>query len=130
MAEEPKENADWSEEAEAVLVATLSSIDELPNYTQQASVILNLFKHVALKEAVKSGKGNLKEELSRICGFMSLETFILPKRLEAIYDLEHGCSCRACRAVAMKNAGSYEVKATKAESKAAIEALIATLRGQ
>lgn len=135
----------WSDEAEAVYFATLSSLEELPDYPARANVLFNLLRHVIMAEA-------LSELLERGVAPTDNAVFVAMKLLgDKFADVvrqmpevtrqtirhEIGCGhCKECRAAKsyLKNSDFKVIYAAdtsqmKEESRTAVEQLIRTMMG-
>lgn len=133
----------WSEDSEAVLVAVVSQLGELPNYDYKMNVIVNALRSVMTQEALdqlKAVTGSQFVELQHLIIGLELlvKEFIdqfesMPKRVRDVIHSETGCgTCATC--VKAKRDAWADGKAIRLlqkddEAKAAIERLIATMTG-
>lgn len=145
MANTEGNEPNWSDEADAVYVATTASIDDLKNHSQKMNLLLNLVRYVTMTEVARTIQAETKGtdvhvfvEASILTEGMGhlLKEFIghlraMPRRMLAIMHAENGCGgCSACKeAKQQAYADGKVVFRPSSESQEAINAIINTITG-
>lgn len=107
---------DWGAEHEAVYVAVMSQLEELPEYHDRSFVVLNVIRQLAIVEATRltrasgvPGPDTYTEVVFQgLCRAWSVNTFAIPKwvRDEPITSCGRCAACVANKAAA--SAGAAE----------------------
>jgi hypothetical protein len=136
----------WSDQADAVYVATIASIDEMESYGERMNLLLNLTRYVTMTEVAdgfaRATKANpdlvlieidvLIEGMQRLIDAFSYQLGKMPRRMLAVMHAENGCGgCAKCKAAKLEAyADGQVILRPSKESRDAIEAIIATMRGK
>lgn len=141
---EKKHEPAWNDQAEAVYMATLASIDELKGgYNVKMNLLLNLVRYVTMTQVAldisdKVGTTMVYVEARVLTNAMQVlvdelcdELKKMPRRMLAIMHAEEGCGgCSACKAAKEEAYGDGKVKIVPSkESQEAINQLINTITG-
>lgn len=141
-----KEEQAWSDEADAVYVATVASIDGLATYSERMNLMLNLTRYIMMTEVavgVQEAVGNqgpssifvetgiLTTGMQCLVDEYAKELTAMPRRLQAIIHAENGCGgCGACKAAQKEAYGDGKVQLLPSkEARGAVEGLINTMLG-
>lgn len=143
---EKKDEPAWSDQADAVYMATIASIDEIESYNVRMNLLLNLVRYCTMTQVgldfqratnrydasvVFIETGMLTSAMQNLVDELCIELKKMPRRMLAVMHAEKGCGgCSACKAAQEEAYGDGKVRwRPSREAKEAIDNIINTITG-